>query len=1224
MSKGNDAAFTRALMAAANSKDGLQPHLEWIDGKFQQKYPNPSPMLQVEASIMHTAHKKLGLKLHGDRKSFNNRVVIEGLADTGCQTCIAGEEFLKEIGCPPDYMIPTKHRIVGITSAGLGIVGAILMRLVLYGRISRQVVYISTKVKGFYMSEGALKDLGVIDDKFPNCKPGCVTASCLSTEKESCQCPPRGSTPDRPSKLPMPATSENCDNLRQWLIDAFASTGFNQCAHQQIPKLTGKPMDIEMKPNVTPVAVHTPIPVPHHWKKQVKADLDRDVRLGIIEPVPQGTCTTWCSRMVVALKGDGSPRRTVDLQQLNRATLRETHHTPTPFNIVSTIPPNQWKTVLDAWNGYHSLPVENNARDKTTFVTEWGRYRYCRAPMGYHASGDAYTRRVDDITVDQIRVKRCVDDSILWDNDIEASFWHTFDYLKVCSDNGAVFNEKKFKFAQEEVEFAGFEVTMDGYRPTRKLLDAIEQFPIPKSVTDIRSWFGLVNQVAYTFSRTKVMTPFRDLLSTKNKSFYWDDALDEAFRASKQEILGLVNEGVCAFEINRATCLLTDWAKSGLGFALMQKHCECTGKKLTPECGPGHWKLVFAGSRFTTPTEQRYAPIEGEALALVHGLESCRMFILGCPQLTLAVDHKPLLKYFNDRELETIANPRMFALKEKSLMYQFDIEYIPGDRNCGADALSRHPVKGVACMALTDDIERTAHVAAVSEVDFRSVSWERLRDCARQSVFPSKRCDVPESIRGYWQMRDELFVIDDVPFLDHKMLIPKSLRKEVLECLHAAHQGIVGMSSHARQRFFWPGINAAIKQVRAQCKVCNENAPSQPKESTIICSAPEYPFQQVVTDLCQTSGHDFLIFADRYSGWIEVAKLNTKSFKDISKCMLRWFTTFGVPEEIASDGGPPYNSSSYDTFLKTWDIRKRQSSAYYPQSNGRAEVAVKSAKRILLGNIDPATGALDTDEVSRGFLAYRNTPLQDIPQSPAKMLYGRPMRDHLPNQHRKLRTEWYQIMDARELALAKKHLSHPPEEHQHVLPPLAPGQAVQVQNQCGNRPGKWHNTGLVVESLPHRQYKVLMDGSRRVTLRNRRFLRSIDPVARRLSDYAEMPRHIDQVTDLASPEMLLSIPRKTVTLPEPTVEPIAPVMPVELPKTPEVQFPVPVESTINPQGESSQQFEGVAGGEKVATKLASRRSERQRRTTDVLNIKDFRVKSYADLARGDRREHVQS
>ena len=133
-------------------------------------------------------------------------------------------------------------------------------------------------------------------------------------------------------------------------------------------------------------------------KRKVKQGLDRDVKLGIIEPVPQGSISQHCSRMVVAPKKEGEPRRTVDLQKVNQATLREVHHTPSPFNLVSTIPSNTKKTVLDAWNGYHSLPLNLDHKEATTFITEWGRYRYCRALMGLHTSGDAYTRRFDDIT----------------------------------------------------------------------------------------------------------------------------------------------------------------------------------------------------------------------------------------------------------------------------------------------------------------------------------------------------------------------------------------------------------------------------------------------------------------------------------------------------------------------------------------------------------------------------------------------------------------------------------------------------------------------------------------------------------------------------------------------------------------------------------------------------------------------------------------------------------
>ena len=175
--------------------------------------------------------------------------------------------------------------------------------------------------------------------------------------------------PERPNALPFPATLENIPRLKEWVLKAFASSAFNTCSHQQLQTMTSAPVRIQFKEGAQPRAVHTPIPLPHHWKKRVKQNIDMDMRLGIIEPVPQGTITKWCSRTVVAAKKDGSLHRTADFQELNKATLCEIHHTPNPFNLVSTIPARTRKTLLDAWNGYHSQPLPKGTQESTTFIT---------------------------------------------------------------------------------------------------------------------------------------------------------------------------------------------------------------------------------------------------------------------------------------------------------------------------------------------------------------------------------------------------------------------------------------------------------------------------------------------------------------------------------------------------------------------------------------------------------------------------------------------------------------------------------------------------------------------------------------------------------------------------------------------------------------------------------------------------------------------------------------
>ena len=264
------------------------------------------------------------------------------------------------------------------------------MRIRVGIRETRQVVYVLGNTSGFYLSESALRDLELIPRNFPR-QTSKIDVSAHVNEKALCGCPRRTKVPDKPANIPFPPITSNRDCLELWLWEHFKSSAFNTCLHQPLQMMTGRSLDIMFTEEAKPSVVHTPIPVPHHWKKRVKQDFNRDIALGIIEPVPTGTPMVWCSRMIVAPKKDGSPRRTVDLQKLNAATRRETYHTTSPFNQVSIVPARTKKTVLDAWNGYHSLPLSPAARDATRFITEWGHYWYLRAPQVFHASGDGYT-----------------------------------------------------------------------------------------------------------------------------------------------------------------------------------------------------------------------------------------------------------------------------------------------------------------------------------------------------------------------------------------------------------------------------------------------------------------------------------------------------------------------------------------------------------------------------------------------------------------------------------------------------------------------------------------------------------------------------------------------------------------------------------------------------------------------------------------------------------------
>ena len=210
-----------------------------------------------------------------------------------------------------------------------------------------------------------------------------------------------------------------------------------------------------------------------------------------------------------------------------------------------------------------------------------------------------------------------------------------------------------------------------------------------------------------------------------------------------------------------------------------------------------------------------------------------------------------------------------------------------------------------------------------------------------------------------------------------------------------------------------------------------------------------------------------------------------------------------VPEEIASDGGSQFVSSEFKEFCELWGIDQRISSSYFPHSNTRAEVGVKTVKRMIRDNLG-ADGSLESVKFARALLEYRNTPDRDTGRSPAQVVFGRQVRDFLPVAPGKYkpRADWLLTQEQREKALARRHrdkgaeLARGTQDHL----PLEPGTVVMVQNQVGRSANKWDKSGVVVAERGNSQYQVKLDGSGRVTLRNRAFLKRIVPfgVARRV------------------------------------------------------------------------------------------------------------------------------
>ena len=1189
----DDASYVYDQLCTTSSH-GLEHHV--FDGKWVARPSKPHPMLSVTMTILPMEHASFGHPLKDTTKLAP--VTIPMVADTGCQSSLIPLKTACTMGIKKQDLIPVRLMMRGAIKEDLGVIGGIIVDATIKDtsgstKSTWLLCYVSDTMEKAFICREALIALGVIHPDFPfAAAPLATTASMEDSDEPTCSCPRRNQDPPPlPTTLPpgLLATEEHVDKLKEWLINYYSATTFNVCEHQPLPLMKCEPLHLHVDPMATPVAVHKPALIPIHWQDRVLADLERDVRIGVLERVSTNTPTTWCSRMVVTSKADGTPRRTVDLQPQNRHSVRQTHHVPSPFHLADRVPQGTKKTVTDAWNGYHSVPIREEDRHITTFITPWGRYRYKVAPQGFLASGDGYNQRFDAIAADFPNKVKCVDDTCMWANSIEAAFFQACEWLDLCARNGITLHPKKFQFAQDTVDFAGLTVTPTNVRPSAKFLDAIRNFPTPTNITGARAWFGLINQGAYAFAMTQQMKPFRSLLKPSTK-FTWTSELDEAFRQSKEIIIKEMKEGVRLFDPARLTCLATDWSVDGIGFFMMQKYCQCTTR--TPICCNNGWKLCLVGSRFTHPAESRYAPIEGEALAVAYALHQTRYYVMGCSDLIVATDHKPLLQVLNDRSLTDIDNRRLLNLKEKTLPYRFTIVHVPGRKNLGADAASRHPVsqpdhvpvpgelpepdlsEDMAALchdtlaSLSQHVEDTdtandASTVAAATVALNAVitvvTWDMVREATAsdttflsliqqlESGFPADCRELPVELRPYHRYAASLCVVDGVVLLGQRIVIPPKLRTPILNALHAAHQGVSAMCARAMDSVYWPDITVDITRVRDQCAHCHRIAKSNPMQPPSDITLPVYPFQMICSDYFTYNSKDYVVIVDRYSHWPMVFRSESGA-EGLVKRLRETFVTFGIPEELTSDGGPQFKAGKTQEFLKAWGVTHRTSSVANPHANCRAELAVKTIKRMLMDNVT-ASGSLDVDKFQRALLMYRNSIDPQTKASPALILFGRPIRDAIPilmGRYSPHET-WRELMTHREIALARRHCREHERwnEHTHRLPPLQVGDHVYLQNLVGNHPRIWERTGTVVEVRQYHQYVIRVDGSGRVTIRNRQHLRKFTPFNNTPTwgTGAEFGSVVGQPSEPSSNDTTQSPPQRQQTVPPISPHPVVPTLP---------------------------------------------------------------------------------
>ncbi|KAK3736228.1 hypothetical protein QZH41_007340 [Actinostola sp. cb2023] len=672
-------------------------------------------------------------------------------------------------------------------------------------------------------------------------------------------------------------------------------------------------------------------------------------------------------------------------QDLNQALKRPKYQMPTLDELLPKLNNAKVFTTLDAKDGFYQISLDEQSSKLTTFWTPFGRYRYLRMPFGVNTAPEEFECKLQEKLADLPGIEVLRDDMLVigyGDTQEEADRNHDENLkalLNRAREINLKFNIKKMNFRKTEVKFMGHVITKDGLKPDPEKITAIENMPKPTSKQGLMSLLGFINYLDKFLPKlAQVSQPLRDL-TTKNARFVWSSQHDKAFDEVK--LLVTSHPVLKYYDVNEEVTLQCDASEKGLGATLLQ-----------------NGQPVAFASRTLSPTEQRYAQIEKECLAIVFGCTKFSQYITRRAKVTIESDHKPLQSIFKKSLLE--APCRLQRMMLRLQRFNLDVMYKPGPQMYIADHLSRASVPDIGTPE-TEFQVFALELESICPLTTVKISSERLaqlqkateQDPVMQTLkttiligWPAQRDEVPVHVREFWNFRDELTLHNGVLFKNQRLIIPKALRSEVTARIHSSHLGIESCLRKARDLVFWPSMNSEIKEAITNCSICAEYQAKQQRQPMQSHQIPDRPWSCLSSDLFTLHNKEYVVLVDSYSDFVEVRHLKTTTSATLIEFYKEQFSRHGIPDVLMTDNGPQYTSREFTDFAREWEFKHLSSSPHHSRSNGKSESAVKIVKHLfkkaIADNKDPWLALLD----------YRNTPTEGIKTSPCQRLMSRRTR----------------------------------------------------------------------------------------------------------------------------------------------------------------------------------------------------------------------------------------
>ena len=724
-----------------------------------------------------------------------------------------------------------------------------------------------------------------------------------------------------------------------------------------------------------PVIDHEPwvdrnIPLPKGYVEEIIQMLKEKVSAGVYEE----SQSPYRSRWFCVKKKTGDLRIVHDLQKLNKVTMRDSGVPPILDEFVEAYAGRSIYSVLDMYWGFYARIMDPESRDMTAFQTPLGPLRIVSLPMGFTNSPAEFQAcmtfilqdeipNVAGVFIDDIPIKG-PESKYLTEGGEEATIpenpgirryvWeHLQDLHRILhriGEAGGTVSGKKMQLCRSDVEIVGQKCSSRGREPTDAKVKKILDWPVPRNTTDMRGFLGLCGTVRiWIKDYSQIARPLVDL-TRKAAEHTWGEAQVRAFLELKTLVTSAPALRPIDYKCGRPVILSVDTSIHGIGFVLSQYDKE--GRKV-----PARY-----GSLPLTEVQARYGQSKLELYGLMRALWHYRIFIVGVPNLIVEVDAASIKGMLNRPDIQASALINRWI--EAILMFDFELQHVPGERHKGPDALSRRGftseerAEGLAPVTWIDDMallvtrpqpEGTGRQGKTVLATLKDTQEDELDQIMRFLVTlePPRGMNMKE--QKTFSQKASRFYIQGVSMFrrrsglsPQKVVFPLVRRREILTELHEGigHRGEWAVWEALRLRFYWPGMREDLIEHIRSCHACQLRS-TKKMHIPIEPSLPTSLFRKVYLDVMkmpEAQGKKWIVACrDDLSGTTETRAIASDNAKTLAKFFKEQVIyRYGTVEEVVTDNGPSL-MGEFATIVQKFNIRHIKISPYNSQANGVVE-----------------------------------------------------------------------------------------------------------------------------------------------------------------------------------------------------------------------------------------------------------------------------------------------